>query len=210
MKIKRGLIFTSIISLVIFVLILIEVLSNGFLVNLDLYINSLNMIKNIFLLDISKIIDLVFDTLSIIIISLFLSIYLCFKYSKKEGAFFSFTILLNAVIIYVIKEVMQRARPSNAIISGSSFAFPSGHTATAVVFFGLLIYLIFRKTEYKSFILISIWISIFMILLVGFTRMYLNLHWFSDVLGGLALGIFVLTICIILKNFLIEKEDKFV
>jgi len=207
MKIKKELILVNLISLIIFVLILIEVLSNGLLVNLDLFLNSWNVTKNIFLVDISKIIDLVFDSWSIIIISLFLSIFLCFKYSKKEGAFFSLVILLNAALIYLIKEIVQRARPQNALIPGSNFAFPSGHTATAVAFFGLLIYLILRKAKSKKIKVASIWISILIVLLIGFTRLYLNLHWLTDVLGGLALGIFILTCCIILKNILIEVKN---
>ena len=210
LKKRKGLISTSIISLIIFILILIGISSNGFLVNLDSSINSLWAIKNPFLTNVSKIIDLVFDTWSMIVISLFLSVFLCFKYSKKEGAFFSFTILLGAAVIYLTKEFVQRARPSNALINSSSFAFPSGHTATAVVFFGLLIYLILRKSKSKSFKLVFIFVSIFMIVLIGFTRLYLNLHWFSDVLGGLALGVFVLTSCILLKNIFIETRKKII
>ena len=205
-KIKKSLIFASLISLIIFIVVLIEISYNGFLVNLDLSINSLNIIKNSFLINLSKTIDLIFDTTSIIVISLFFSFFLWYKYSKKEGIFFSFTVLLNALIVFVIKEIVQRERPLNAIISSNSFAFPSGHAATAIVFFGLLIYLILRKSKSKNFRLISILISIFMILLISFTRLYLNLHWFSDILGGLAIGIFVLTSSIILKNALYEDK----
>ncbi|MFA4953446.1 MAG: phosphatase PAP2 family protein [Candidatus Pacearchaeota archaeon] len=205
-KIKKKLIFVSIISLIIFILILVNISYNGFLTKLDLSINYLDIVKSSFLINISKIIDLVFDTASIIIISLFLSFFLWFKYSKKEGIFFSLTILSSSLIIFVMKEIVQRDRPLDAIIPVTSFAFPSGHTATAVVFFGLLTYLILRKTKSKNLRLISIWISIFMIILIGFTRLYLNLHWFSDILGGLTIGAFVLISSILFKNILDEYK----
>ena len=200
MKLKKKLILASIISLIIFIVILIEVLYNGFLVDLDLSINSLNITKNIFLIELSKIIGFIFDTVSVIIISLILSIFLWYKNSKKEGIFLSFTILLNSVIVFVIKEIVQRARPLNSLVSENSFAFPSGHTATAVVFFGVLVYLILRKSNSKIFKSASIGVSIFMIILICFTRLYLNLHWFSDILGGLFIGVFILSICILLKD----------
>ncbi len=200
MKLKKKLILASIISLIIFIVILIEVLYNGFLVDLDLSINSLNITKNIFLIELSKIIGFIFDTVSVIIISLILSIFLWYKNSKKEGIFLSFTILLNSVIVFVIKETVQRARPLNSLVSENSFAFPSGHTATAVVFFGVLVYLILRKSNSKIFKSASIGVSIFMIILICFTRLYLNLHWFSDILGGLFIGVFILSICILLKD----------
>mgnify|MGYP001618899381 CR=1 FL=1 len=200
MKLKKKLILASIISLIIFIVILIEVLYNGSLVDLDLSINSLNITKNIFLIELSKIIGFIFDTVSVIIISLILSIFLWYKNSKKEGIFLSFTILLNSVIVFVIKETVQRARPLNSLVSENSFAFPSGHTATAVVFFGVLVYLILRKSNSKIFKSASIGVSIFMIILICFTRLYLNLHWFSDILGGLFIGVFILSICILLKD----------
>ena len=202
MKTKKGLIFGCIISLILFIVILVDVISKGFLVNLDLSLNSLNITRNSFLIIFSKIMDLLFDSASIIVISLFLSIFLWFRYSKKEAVFFSFTILLNAGIVYFIKEIVQRARPENTIFLSSGFAFPSGHSATAVVFFGLLIYLILRKSKSKNFKLASISFSVFMIILIAFTRVYLNMHWLSDILAGFFIGAFILTLNIILKEVL--------
>lgn len=197
---EKKLILTCVLALIIFISIIINLKYHGFLYNLDLYLNSLNAPKNIFLINISKVADLIFDTWSMIIISLFLSIFLCFKYSKKEGAFFSFTIILTAIMVWIIKEIMHRARPLNMIIPSSSFSFPSGHVAITTVFFGLLICLAAKKIDLKNIKLLITSISMFVILFVSYTRIYLNLHWFSDVVGGLVLGTLILTSSIFLKN----------
>ncbi|MDP3027237.1 MAG: phosphatase PAP2 family protein [Nanoarchaeota archaeon] len=202
MKASKTLVWINIISLLVFIFILIEVIYNGFLVRLDPIISSfIFSIKNDFLTNLSIAVSFIFDIKSVIIISLILSAYLWVKLSKKDSMLFIFAMILNGGILYMLKELIQRARPLNSLVAESSFAFPSAHASTAIVFFGLLIYLISKKKESKNLKLNVILISIFMILLICFARLYLNVHWLSDVLGGIAIGIFILTGCILLKEF---------
>jgi undecaprenyl-diphosphatase len=209
-KIKtiKKLLLAIIISVILFFLIIIGILPKGFLINLDLLINSLiPEISNDFLTTLSKSINFTFDTITIIIASLILSTFLWFKNYKKESLFFSLTILFNALIVFIIKEIIQRPRPLNAVILENSFSFPSGHAATSLVFFGLLIYLI-RKNKSWIFREISIWISVFMVILIGFTRIYLRVHWLTDVFGGFVIGLFALMISIALKDiFKLNKKQ---
>jgi len=203
MKILRNLILINIISLIFFIFIIIELLSNGFLVRVDLLINSIiPQIENSFLTNFSNIIGILFGTISMIIISLILVIYLWFRYSKWKSIFFGITMLLSGLVFYIIKEIVQRARPLNSLVIKTDFAFPSGHVTSSIVFFGLITYLILNKSKSKNLKLAIILISIFMVLLICFTRLYLNVHWFTDVLAGLVLGTFILTICMIIKEFL--------
>jgi len=206
MVISRKLAILNIISLLVFIFILVGLSYLKIFPKLDLIVNSLMpSLQNNFFASISKIIDFIFDTEFMILVSLILSAFIWFTHSKKESLFFAITIILNAAIVFVLKELVQRARPSNALLISKSFAFPSGHTTNAVVFFGLLIYLIFKKDKSKNLKIASISLSIFMIFLIAFTRLYLNLHWLTDVLGGLTLGTFVLTSSIITREYL-EKE----
>ncbi len=201
MKNLRPLIWVNIISLLVFIFILLEILYNGFFVRLDPIISSfMSSIKNDFLTNFSIAVSFIFDIKSVIIISLILSAYLWTRFSKKDSIFFISTMVLNGAILYVLKELMQRARPLNSLVAETNFAFPSAHASTAVVFFGLLIYLISKKSELRSLKLTSIFVFIFMTILICFARLYLNVHWFSDVLGGIAIGIFILTSCILLKQ----------
>src|SRR3989344_385768 len=104
---------------------------------------------------------------------------------------------LTPFIIF-IKALAQRARPENALIETSTYSFPSGHATLAIVFFSLLIYL-FGKNIKNTFIRWSfIAGNIFLILLIGYTRIYLNAHWFTDVIAGFALGLLWFSFVIIL------------
>jgi len=206
-KISGKLILTALICFLVFIFIITEILLPGFLVQIDLSINSfIPSIHNPSLINISRVIDMLFDVIPIVFISLILSIFLWFRYSKKESAFFALTMIFNAAVIYLVKEVIQRARPLNSLLHIGDFAFPSGHSTTAVVFFGLLIYVVFLNNKSRIIKIISVLAGIFMMFLIGFSRIYLNMHWFSDVFGGFVLGGFVLSICLLIKNFLENKK----
>ena len=126
--------------------------------------------------------------------------FLWFKFSKKEALFFALTVLLDAFAILISKDIVQKNRPTNGLIYVPGFSFPSGHTAIVVVFFGLLVYLLMPKIKSYLFKNTLVLGSILIILFVGFTRVYLNVHWLTDVIGGLALGMFVLTGSIFLRD----------
>ena len=173
----------------------------NFLERLDLSVNSaMPSIQSEFFTLVAKAFAFIFDTLMMIIISAIIAVFLFIKKYRKKAIFFALTMLANAGAIYLLKEVIERARPLNSLVIETGSAFPSGHAATAVVFFGLLCYLTFKFAKTKS---MKIWvysISILMILLIGFSRIYLNVHWFSDVLGGILLGGFILMLGIVIKE----------
>lgn len=198
MKIPKRILWVNICSLAIFVFLWLEFKSN-FFTKIDSAVNIfMSQIQIDFFISVSKTVAFLFDTISMIIISLILSTYIWFKFSKRDGAFIAFTMLISGAFIYVLKDFVQRARPVDALVSESSFAFPSGHAVSSVVFFGLLIYLAFKeKSRVKTNICL---ISASMIVLICFTRLYLNVHWFTDVVGGIVLGIFILTGSILLRE----------
>lgn len=207
MKSLRKFFILGLIFLALFILIL-TLVSGGFnfFERLDLSANQfMPEIQNNFLTAIFKIFSFVFDTISMIIISLIFVVILWIKKYKKESLFFGILMLVNAGFIYFLKEIVQRARPLNALIYDSGFAFPSGHLTTAIVFFGLLIYFVFESKKSKNFKIAFSLISVFLILLIGFSRIYLNVHWFSDVLGGFALGLFILFFGIFSEKYYLNE-----
>lgn len=149
-------------------------------------------IQNNFFTSFSKVIGIIFDTNLMIIFSLIIVAWLFARSSKKESIIFGSVMLTDAILLWIIKKLIVIQRPLNSLVAETNFAFPSGHTTSAIVFFGLLTYLISRKNSKM------IYSSIFMILLISFTRLYLNVHWLTDILGGFALGTFLLTLGIIL------------
>ncbi len=170
---------------------LIDIATNAFM----------QSIQNPVLTTFSKFIAIAFDPITLIIISLIIAIFLYFKNSKNQAIFLASTILTTGIIVQLLKETFQRARPLNALISKSGFAFPSGSTTVALVFFGLMIYL-FADKKYKLMTILLAGLTIF---LIGFTRIYLRVHWVTDVIGGFIIGGIILAVSIIIYRMNISN-----
>jgi undecaprenyl-diphosphatase len=102
--------------------------------------------------------------------------------------------LLNVAL----KHVFQRARPSfdDPLLSLQTYSFPSGHTAAATVFYGLLAcYLVRRVRAWPARVTVVL-AAVAMVMLVALSRMYLGVHYLSDVLAAAAEGAAWLAICI--------------
>lgn len=192
-------------SILVFISIILGILYRGILVDIDFKINNfLPLYENGFTFTLSNILAIIFDTVSMIMITLILSIYLWFKSPKrKESIFFALSIFLTAIMTIILKTLIQKTRPLNALVKETTFSFPSGHVTTSVVFLGLLSYLVLKKSRSKIIKLTTVLVSVFLILLISLSRLFLNVHWFSDILGGLFLGLFLLSgFIIIFEKFL--------
>ena len=96
----------------------------------------------------------------------------------------------SALVDEILKQIFRRARPE--LLAGgqhlSSYSFPSGHATGSICFFGFLIWLswqLLKKPIHKVLLTILL---VLMILLVGFSRIYLGVHYPTDVLGGYLAG----------------------
>jgi len=103
------------------------------------------------------------------------------------------------VINYIMKLSFHRVRPPDPLIAPlKNFSFPSGHATAAFIFYGLLIYLAW-KTKLSTFYKNAISIPLFLLaLLIGFSRVYLRLHYTSDVIAGFCIGLAWLILSFIL------------
>ena len=89
-----------------------------------------------------------------------------------------------------LKLVFQRPRPSWAIVDlPSSFSFPSGHALVSLVAYGMIGYLLWLAIESHRGKLAVVTGAILLITLIGFSRVYLGVHYFSDVMAGYAAGL---------------------
>jgi len=139
-----------------------------------------------------------FDTTSLLAVSFLIAAYLLYKHHKKDVLLLAVGMIGDAFLITAIKSLAHSARPLNGIISEQGFSFPSGHVVSAVVLFGLLAYFAWEHRKSKKMKIFSSLIFLMIAFAVGFDRIYLNVHWLSDVLGGYLLGIFWLTFSIFL------------
>lgn len=147
------------------------------------------------------------DTISIIIISVIIFIYLHYKKNKFDSYFYLTNIILGLLLVELIKNLIGRIRPQEQLISMTNYAFPSGHsTFSAIV--ALSIYFIY-KDIYKKNLKHKYLLLLFLYpLIIGFSRIYFNVHWFSDVIGGLSLGVFIVTFNYLIFEYL-KKIKKY-
>lgn len=127
--------------------------------------------------------------------------------NKKIGLSIFSNLAIITILNQLLKRILQRPRPTEyRIIEETGYSFPSGHSMISMAFYGYLIYLIYKYVEnkYVKWILISL-LSV-LICLIGVSRIYLGVHYTSDVLGGFFISISYLIIYISAVNkFFIER-----
>ena len=129
--------------------------------------------------------------------------------NKKIGI----SILSNLVIITILnqllKKILQRPRPDEfRIVEASGYSFPSGHSMVSMAFYGYLIYLIYKYVKNKYIKWISIIFLSILICLIGISRIYLGVHYTSDVLGGFLISISYLVIYTsAINKFLLNPDN---
>ncbi len=95
------------------------------------------------------------------------------------------------LFVSLMKHLTHRNRPpiGSALYVESGYSFPSGHTFVAVAFYGLLTYFLMLRFRGKWKKFLIFWVGTVLILAIGYSRIYLGVHWFSDVIGSYALGL---------------------
>ena len=128
--------------------------------------------------------------------------------NKKIGISIISNLGIVTVLNIALKRILQRPRPSEfSIINESGYSFPSGHSMISMAFCGLLIYLIYKniKNKYLKWTLIT-FLGI-LIFSIGISRIYLGVHYTSDVLAGFLIAISYLIVYIsIMNKFIVERD----
>jgi membrane-associated phospholipid phosphatase len=112
----------------------------------------------------------------------------------------------TSLLVHSIKFLMARPRPTleEVIATAVGFAFPSGHTAQAVAVYGTLAFLIcLRLVRWRHRVAVCT-AALVLILVIGFSRLYLGVHWLTDVLGGFVLAGLWLAVVLTAANVLGE------
>nr|WP_289038714.1 phosphatase PAP2 family protein [uncultured Allobacillus sp.] len=120
---------------------------------------------------------------------------------------FAVTMIGIAVLTSGLKELFERERP-NLIeeYDGTGYSFPSGHSTGPMVFYGFIIYLMIRsRFPLAAKWIVGVALSI-LIFLIGFSRIYLGVHYASDVIGGFSLGFAWLATNIAILEIRIRKN----
>lgn len=113
-----------------------------------------------------------------------------FAPGKRPGWFCTVNLALAALLNVVLKTLIQRPRPEGFRLAvESGFSFPSGHSMAAMAFFGLIVWMVWHYEQDRRQRLILTAAFSAVIAMIGISRIYLGVHYASDVLGGFCASI---------------------
>ena len=195
-----------IISLFAFILIATSVLFKATMKEDLLLYYLLISIKNNILLSVATLLSFLGSIKGLIVVSFLLVFILK---SNKQRIFLFLDLIGSGLIINITKNIFLRERPIIGQNLLADYSFPSGHTFIAITFYGFLLYLVMKDKEsnYKK---LKEGVLLFLIITIPLSRLILGVHYLTDVLGGITLGLAYLFFLIIMyeSNFLKDKEDE--
>ena len=134
---------------------------------------------------------------------------LIFMFCKKIRWFVTFDLVGVTLINQVIKHIVRRPRPNVLrLVEEDGYSFPSGHSMVSMAFYGIIIYLVYKNVTNKYLKWTLITLLSLLILSIGFSRIYVGVHYFTDVVGGFLLGLAYLIIYINIYNKRVGKNEE--
>lgn len=135
---------------------------------------------------------------------------LYFVYQRRGQAFLFVTVIIVTISSNeLLKKYFKRERPEiYRIIDAGGLSFPSGHTMMAVSLYGIVAYVLWRNLKSLGHRVLLILFTIFMMMMIAVSRIYLGVHYPSDIIGGLAASLFLVTIMITAFEFIQNKKGQ--
>ncbi|TDM15412.1 phosphatase PAP2 family protein [Macrococcus bovicus] len=144
---------------------------------------------------------------SMILLSLLVVCYLMLKRMKIEALFFALAMMLSGALNPILKNIFDRERPTLLrLIDITGFSFPSGHAMGSATFFGSIAFLVSRsESQYKPYI---IGLAVFTVLMISSSRVYLGVHYPTDVIAGMLGGVICILLAQVFLNKLIDNRSQ--
>lgn len=124
----------------------------------------------------------------------------------------SLNITSNLIVVTILNQllklILHRPRPIGSIVVEHGYSFPSGHSMVSLAFYGYFIYLIYKFVKNKTLKVVLISMLSLLIIMIGLSRIYLGVHYTSDVLSGFLLSLSYLIIFVKITNNIIFKGEK--
>lgn len=202
----------SLFSLYFFIELGEEISEKSFLVDIDNYI--LNLIKPGKYPSIEKAMVIISNFASwqgILIISIVVLLFLLYR----KIYFLAIALFLvtggSITTNVILKNIFNRPRPEGKhIVKVISSSFPSGHSMVGFAVYSFMIYLVWKLIKSLPIKIASSLLLLLLIFLIGFSRVYLRVHYPSDVIGGFTAGLFWLLLCLSMVNiskYFLNREN---
>ena len=141
--------------------------------------------------------------------NLVLIAFFLFTKKHKDALLVTVVALSSWGLMSLLKNFTQRFRPASPLVDGiTNFSFPSGHALMSVAFYGLLAFFAIREIKKPMLRLTILLMLLTLILLIGFSRVYLRVHYTTDVLAGFSIGICWMFFCFWLVQKIIERNNR--
>ena len=141
--------------------------------------------------------------------NLFLLILFWVRKNKPLAIRVAVVSISSVLLMSFLKTIFHRVRPDHPLVPGiTNFSFPSGHSFMSVTFYGLLIWLVAISITNKSLQRLIIISLLLFVLLIGFSRIYLRVHYATDVIAGLSMGFTWLIISLNVIDWLETRKAK--
>lgn len=196
---KKKYLITLIISIILFIALTVFVKVNNnvnFEYNIFKFINGNNSLYSFF-----RVITELGEWYSYVVITI-----LIFIFKRKYSYVLTASILASTLLNNALKLALMRDRPIWKLYSPIGYSYPSGHAMSSLAFYGLIIYLIIKYYKGKGKKIIIGLISL-LIFIIGISRIYLGVHYFTDVIGAYLFDVGYLIIFItLIENKQLIKE----
>ncbi|MBQ2873182.1 MAG: phosphatase PAP2 family protein [Bacilli bacterium] len=200
LKNKRTILL--VVTFLLFIILTILMLNDNLIILDDIVHNFILSIRNNYLTTILKYITHTATSYTLILFTIILLIVIK---NKKIPLFIMLNLIFSFTTNEIVKLIFKRDRPLGInLIEETNYSYPSGHSMVGLAYYGFIIYLInkhIKSKKLKNTLTITLIINI---LLVGFSRIYLGVHYLTDVIGGFLLGI----IYLIIYTNIISLEKK--
>ena len=137
-------------------------------------------------------------------------ILICYFLFVKKHRWYSIKIptvaISGVVLMFLLKFIFQRERPLTPFLEPArGLSFPSGHSFMSFTFYGLLIYLVWKSVDNKWLSSILVTLLLVVILFIGISRVYLEVHYATDVIAGFCMGLMWL----VLSLYTLDKMERY-
>ena len=130
--------------------------------------------------------------------------------NKKMGIAISSNLIIISLLNWILKVIVQRPRPTEfRLIDQAGYSFPSGHSMISMAFYGFIMYLIYKKIQNKYLKYGLITFLGLLIICIGTSRIYLGVHYTTDVLAGFLISIAYLTVFTnVVRKYIFDVEKR--
>ncbi|ARJ38852.1 hypothetical protein SporoP8_08215 [Sporosarcina ureae] len=159
------------------------------------------------LTSIMKLFTTIGSTTSVTLLGILTLGVLLWKKYRAQAVLFTIVLIGTGILNQVLKLIFKRARPDfNRLIDIGGYSFPSGHTMMAFSLYTVLAYIIWRNLKTTGSRIAIVIVAIFMIVMIAVSRIYLGVHFPSDIVGGiLASSVWLFASIAMYQRFLRKK-----